>query len=241
MSNTYDKDRDEVLLSLDEKKIRAFCRKYDLLLSDNPLVFWASVYKSILLMDNPPDKIRKKAEEWLDSHEFQRGIGPYEEEEPETQERPPRHTFEHVIFPIEFYKCGETIMKQIVDGDRFYMADLYNNLDCDDQPFKAKQFKIVPRKYESQEETIRIVRLDLPRPVQILECRRIYLCYNELSKDLMYFTSELSAEGSYYLCAWTKKHSHIWMASDPHLSEFDCVAGWFRKLAGHELPIVVSN
>ena len=29
MSDTYIKDRDEALLSLDEKKIRAFCKKYN--------------------------------------------------------------------------------------------------------------------------------------------------------------------------------------------------------------------
>ena len=39
MSSTFVKDRDAALLSLDENKIRAFCRKYNVQISDNPLVF----------------------------------------------------------------------------------------------------------------------------------------------------------------------------------------------------------
>ena len=65
MSIGFVKERDDALLSLDENKIRAFCRKYHVQLSDNPLVFWASVYKSILAMRNSPADIREKAEAWL--------------------------------------------------------------------------------------------------------------------------------------------------------------------------------
>ena len=123
-----------------------------------------------------------------------------------------------------------------MEGDRYLMADLYSKLDCRGYSYNAKQFKVILRKYVREENTIRIVRLDLPKSTQILECRRIYLCYNEVSKDLMYFTSELSIEGIYYLCAWTKEHSHIRIKTNPLLSEFDCVVGWFRKLARDELP-----
>ena len=61
MKNSFVHDRDEALLSLDEKKIRAFTRKYNISISDNPIVFWASVYKAVLAMKHCPEDIRRQA------------------------------------------------------------------------------------------------------------------------------------------------------------------------------------
>ena len=91
MKNTFVQDRDRALLSLDELKIRAFCRKYSISISDNPVVFWASIYKSVLAMKNCPSHIRKQAEDWLDSHGFHRGFENVTPA-PERTERFPRHT-----------------------------------------------------------------------------------------------------------------------------------------------------
>ena len=62
IKNTYVKDRDKALLSLDEQQIRAFCKKYKVQISDNPVIFWAGVYKSILSMNGCPENARKQAE-----------------------------------------------------------------------------------------------------------------------------------------------------------------------------------
>lgn len=232
MKNSFVHDRDEALLSLDEKKIRAFTRKYNISISDNPIVFWASVYKAVLAMKHCPEDIRKQAGDWLDSHGFQRGFGnctPVQEK----VDRYPRHTFEHVIFPAEFYRWGDKLLNQVIDGDRRYMADLYSYVEPDTQamqPYKANFFKVLRRNYG--EATI--VRLDLPKPVQVTECRRIYLCRNEHTSTLMYFTSELSMEGTYYLCAWTKGHCHLLLDSNHVTGEFDHVAELFKELAGFE-------
>ena len=233
MKNTFVQDRDRALLSLDEQKIRAFCRKYSISISDNPIVFWASIYKSILAMKNCPSHIRKQAEDWLDSHGFHRGFENVTPA-PERTERFPRHTFEHVIFPSEFYKWGDKLLNQVIDGDRYYMADLYKYVEPDRkavQPYKPSFFKVIRRSYDADDERITIVRLDLPKPVQITECRRIYLCRNEDSNALMYFTSELSREGTYFLCAWTKQHCHLLLDMEPGSSEFDQVAKLFREFA----------
>lgn len=92
----------------------------------------------------------------------------------------------------------------------------------------------------SGEDKTMIVRLELPRPSQVTECRRIYLCLDEKTRALMYFTSELSAQGDYFLCAWTKQHSHMILNTDPALSEFENVAALFRELAGYEPPAVAA-
>ena len=46
----------------------------------------------------------------------------------------------------------------------------------------------------------------------------------------MYFTSELSAQGDYYLCAWTKDHSHMILNLDQNKSELDFIADFFDEL-----------
>ena len=237
MSKTFVKDRDAALLSLDENKIRAFCRKYNIRTSDNPLVFWASVYKSILVMKNSPADIREKAGAWLDSHGFHRGIGPVETPpKSEHDERVARHTFEHVVFPYEFYKWGEITLNQVIDGNQYYLAEAYRNV-LSETPYKPKNFKVLVREYPAENGKTVIARLDLPKPTRVLECRRIYLCRNDATGDCMYFTSELSMQGTYYLCAWTKQHSHLLISLDPLDNEYDKVAELFVELAGFEPPV----
>ena len=234
---TFVRDRDQALLSLDEKKIRAFCRKYNKPVSNNPVVFWAGIYKCILAMKNSPDHIRRQAEEWLDSHGFQRGFSA-PDPLPEKREKFARHTFEHVVFPTEFYRWGERLVRQVTDGGRCYMSDLYTvSVEPDEhalQPYNPNFFKVFPRYYRNGDEETAIVCLELPMPSQVTECRRIYLCFNKATNDLMYFTSELSAQGTFYLCAWTKQHCHMILNPDPDLSEFDNVAWLFRELAGFD-------
>lgn len=239
MSSTFVKDRDAALLSLDENKIRSFCRKYNVRISDNPLVFWASVYKSILAMKNSPADIRKTAEDWLDSHGFHREIGPVDVES-KTPERIPRHAFEHVIFPSEFYKWGQTMMNQVIDGGQYYLAEAYRFVDDQETAltqYKPKNFKVLVRDYPVDNGKTVVARLELPKPTQITECRRIYLCRNEATGKCMYFTSELSAQRTYYLCAWTKNHSHLLLCMEPVDSEFDRVAELFGELADYEPPV----
>ena len=236
MSIGFVKERDDALLSLDENKIRAFCRKYHVQLSDNPLVFWASVYKSILAMRNSPADIREKAEAWLDSHGFHRDIGPVDAE-PEAPERIPRHAFEHVIFPSEFYKWGQTMMNQVIDGNQYYLAEAYRNVEDRETAmtaYKPKHFKVLVRDYPADNGKTVIARLELPRPTEVTECRRIYLCRNDATGECLYFTSELSMQGTYYLCAWTRNHSHLLISIYPVPSEFDRVAELFTELVGFE-------
>ncbi len=233
--DTFVSDRDNALLSLDEQKIRAFGLKYSIPLSDNLIVFWASVYKSVLAMKNSPANIRRKAEDWLDSHGFERGYrnASAAPEEPEEIEQVSRYSFEHILFPSDFYNWGERLMNQVIDGDRRYMADLYSHVERDEhavQPYKANFFKVLRRNYKDENGHATIIRIDLPKPVQVSECQRIYLCHNNNTNAQMYFTSELSMEGTYSLCAWTKSHHHLRLYMDPSISEFDNVANFFRDI-----------
>ena len=100
--------------------------------------------------------------------------------------------------------------------------------------------KVIPRYYRNGDEETAIVCLELPTPSQVTECRRIYLCFNKATNDLMYFTSELSAQGTFYLCAWTKQHCHMMLNPGPDISEFDNVAQLFRELAGFDPTAMIA-
>ncbi len=237
MSSEFVKERNEALFPLDEHKIRAFSKKYNCMMSDDPIVFWASVYKSVLAIKNCPADVRAKAESWLDDHGFRRTIDYVEDRSEEETERIERHTFEHVTFPCAFYDWGQKMINNVVDGSRGYLADLYSHVEYADKairPYKPKHFNVLPRRYEAEDGAKMIVRIDLPKPANVLECRRIYLCRSEGTGKLMYFTSELSMEGTNYLCAWTKNHAHMLLRMGSVDNEFDTVAQLFGELADYE-------
>lgn len=70
----YVKERDEALFSLDEKKIKKFCKKYRIAIPEKEEVFWAGVYRSILGIPYAPEELKVLARLWLDNHGYKRTI-----------------------------------------------------------------------------------------------------------------------------------------------------------------------
>lgn len=60
------KDRNEALLSLEEKKIRQYLRKYGQEPHKNPSVFWMAVHKAITACTALPKDFRQKSKAWLE-------------------------------------------------------------------------------------------------------------------------------------------------------------------------------
>lgn len=68
------KERDEALLSLDKKKIKAYMKKYNVSFEpENETTFWAAVHKSIISIKSATDEQRAKSYNWL----IQNGFKPY--------------------------------------------------------------------------------------------------------------------------------------------------------------------
>lgn len=64
---TFIKERDEALLSLDKEKILVYAKKYGIqlaLLWDDD-IFWKSVHKAITGNKNLPVDFRRKSKQWL--------------------------------------------------------------------------------------------------------------------------------------------------------------------------------
>lgn len=66
--NDFVKERDEALFSLDEKKIRAYAKKYGAKLPTTEKGFWGAVYKSIYNINDAPIELKMKAKKWLEKN-----------------------------------------------------------------------------------------------------------------------------------------------------------------------------
>lgn len=62
---TFIKDRDEALLSLDPAKIRAYAAKYDTPSPDDDAVIIAGAHKAITALTNIPEETREISRQWL--------------------------------------------------------------------------------------------------------------------------------------------------------------------------------
>ena len=73
------KDRDEAFSSSNEKKIRAYCKKYKIKIPEDDEIFWAGVHKTICnLFLNMDTKITMKqyndSFDWLVNHGYRPNI-----------------------------------------------------------------------------------------------------------------------------------------------------------------------
>ena len=75
MLEAFVKDRNEVLFSLDRKKIEAYIINYGdtNITKTHDNVFWASVYKAICGVKDASEAVVSKAKAWLHEH----GMSPY--------------------------------------------------------------------------------------------------------------------------------------------------------------------
>ncbi|MGE4213180.1 MAG: hypothetical protein AB7E42_00180 [Anaerotignaceae bacterium] len=72
--STKAKERNEAFFSLDKNKIEAYLKKYNIPRPQNELVFWAGIYKAILVIPSAPDDLVLKSKWWLKQHNFKEGI-----------------------------------------------------------------------------------------------------------------------------------------------------------------------
>lgn len=68
--NKYAKERNRAFLSLDEKKIRAFCKKWGLAIPQNERAFWAGVHKVIYHTTAATAEQKANSAAWLREHGF---------------------------------------------------------------------------------------------------------------------------------------------------------------------------
>ena len=73
------KDRDEAFASMDEEKIKAYCKKYDIEIPEDETTFWAGVHKTVCNMFLNVDTVisveqYNKSYSWLAEHGYNPSI-----------------------------------------------------------------------------------------------------------------------------------------------------------------------
>lgn len=64
----FRQERNAVLFSLDEQKIKAFMRECELSVPDDKEIFWQTVHKAICNIEDAPSAMKAKSEKWLYEH-----------------------------------------------------------------------------------------------------------------------------------------------------------------------------
>ena len=149
-----------------------------------------------------------------------------------------RYILEHKILPGIFYDEGPRLLsKFMLDGGKV-MGDYYGRIaqatpsyEC---PYDNTDFFVSFRTYIRDAENCMILRIEMPEPERPLLCRAVYLCYGTRGGYDLYATSELAADGSHCLCAWSEDGYHINFGDaheDPD-KEMDSVVDLFWQLVG---------
>lgn len=66
--DSFVKERNEALLSMDKRKIVRWAKKYGLSMPTNDEAFWRAVHKAICNIQTFPWDVRQKSADWLFEH-----------------------------------------------------------------------------------------------------------------------------------------------------------------------------
>lgn len=68
-------ERNAALFSLDENRIKEYCRKHGLQIPENKKVFWGAIYKSICNITDAPNEVVEIARQRLKEMGWSENIG----------------------------------------------------------------------------------------------------------------------------------------------------------------------
>lgn len=71
-TENYRFDHAQALLSLDEQTIRASCKKWGIIVSEQPEKFWTAVHRAIAFMPNIADSDKEFSRKWLTDRKINR-------------------------------------------------------------------------------------------------------------------------------------------------------------------------
>ena len=64
------KERNEALLTMDEKKLRNYIKKYSVHMPAKKIVFWAAIHKARLTVKEIPEAEKEISRQWLRENGF---------------------------------------------------------------------------------------------------------------------------------------------------------------------------
>lgn len=145
----------------------------------------------------------------------------------------PRYGVEHIILPKVMYGAAGAFFSDLLLRRGECIASLYNEAASDADwncPFSAADFEVEPELLQIENDVVLAIRVAMPAADERLDCRAVYLCHNKKDGRMLYFTSELAANGKYFLCAWTRELVHLNFGEEEDTDEFVRAVRLFKEL-----------
>lgn len=124
-----------------------------------------------------------------------------------------RYYLEHKAIPNAFFQSGAQLMLSLMNGSGQTIRGFYAKAEAANPdyhcPYSAEQFSVSHRLCAGRNGSMMMFRIGLPEPEQSPLCRAIYLCYSKHGMVNQCYTSELSPEGTYFVCSWTAFGAHV--------------------------------
>ena len=137
------------------------------------------------------------------------------------------------MMPCVMYGAADAILCELLKERGKAVVSLYEEASDDPGwkcPYHPADFAVEPRLFQIGEDVVLAIRVSMPRPAEQLECRAVYLCQSKKSRQMLYFTSEMSAQGSHLLCAWTERQIHLNFGENEGVDEFERVLALFKEM-----------
>ena len=147
-----------------------------------------------------------------------------------------RYFVEHKGLPHAFYTEGCRLLSLLLAKEGQALRDYYTKLEGANPdylcPYDADDFEVNYRTYIQDRDSCLVVRVEMPEPEDVRLCRAVFFVYGDHGSVELYFTSEFTEEGTYFLCAWDEEGAHFNFGDAPcdDSDEMDKVASLFWEM-----------
>ncbi len=144
--------------------------------------------------------------------------------------RSTRFKLAHIVLPSTMHELSEGLFSYLQREKENALPLLYRMAGTDPCPYPASSFSVDYTRLQAEDRDIQVIRITMPQPEEVGDCRSAYLCREMLHGQMLYFTSELSKDGVFPLHVWMTSRVHLYFGAFPDAEEFDHVVTLFKEL-----------
>ncbi len=144
-----------------------------------------------------------------------------------------RYAVEQYALPALLYSSGPMLLLRMMGTQGAEMIKIYNSFgekaegfSC---PYAEADFTETHTVFDREDDSVLVIRIEMPQPEQVLQSRAVYLCYGQKGGDNLYVTSELNTDGGFFLCGRLEDDIHVNFGAAPETGkkELEKVAALF--------------
>jgi len=124
-----------------------------------------------------------------------------------------RYLVEHIALRDALFTAGPRVILDFMDNPGPAMINLYKRLgentpgyEC---PYTEESFSEDHEVFVKDNDSVLIIRVFMPAPEEVTNCRAVYFCFDRLSGSNYYATSEYTEKNTFFLCGWGEDNTHI--------------------------------